>query len=194
MDRIKIFIHEIFKKCCDLGISDMNNEVEEKTAKWFNGMPEEVLNSMEIDQISGMVLSMIVPITDKLYSFDMEVIELGNMYTSFLHGISSIIKNEMKIEDIVEDTSQVDYESGSGKQLVYFKCNGQQYKFEASVHYDWFDATIIPFVNQILENLGYKKRLLVTGDGMQECILFYNTEEWADKFHQIMGYPLEQPK
>lgn len=50
-----------------------------------------------------------------VYSFDMEVSNTDSMYTDFLTGVSSLAPEELAFTNIQEDTSQVDWEKGTGK-------------------------------------------------------------------------------
>lgn len=169
----------------------------------FHETPEEILESMDATQIYGMIFDYIgggkydydtwdwTPSSDKIYSFDTEAFNIDKMYTFFLTGISTITSNDIKIDNIIEDTSQVDYESGTGKQIISFQCNGKHYQFEANVYYDWFDTEMITYMKSVIEEQGTGKHLWVTSDGYQNCIVFYETEEWANKFSSYTGYILE---
>ena len=48
---------------------------------------------------------------------------------------------------------------------------------------DWFDMKMIGYINKILQENNSNKFLYFTSDGWQNCILFYNTEKWAEKFN-----------
>ena len=61
--------------------------------------------------------------------------------------------------------------------------NSKEYKYIAKVKNDWFDMKMIGYINKILQENNCKKFLYVSNDGWQNCILFYNTEEWSEKFN-----------
>lgn len=127
------------------------------------------------------------PVSDQVYAFDCEMWNLDTMYTEVLNGIIAISGGEYAITDIVEDTDQVDYENNEGVQILSFKYNGVPYTFEAEVNYDWMDISFLDFMNQVLEEQGNPKRILVAGDGGQGCILLYNTPEWCAQLEAITG-------
>lgn len=122
-----------------------------------------------------------------VYAFDTEVGDIGQMYTLFLQGITSINQNEFVISDITEDQSQVDWEAGTGNIVVQFQYNGQPCQFQTEMYHDWFDAKAISQMNQILAEQGNPKRLYFMTDGYQECIIFYQTPAWAKQFAERTG-------
>ncbi len=80
--------------------------------------------------------------------------------------------------------------AGSGVQVLRFRCNGNPYEFRAEAYYDWMDMRVVDFMNGVLETEQAEKRLWVSSDGYQGCIIFFNTKEWAKEFRRIMGYGL----
>ncbi len=127
------------------------------------------------------------PVSDQVYAFDCEMWDISSMYTEVLNGIISISGGEFTITDIEENTDQVDYENNTGVQLLSFRYNGVPYTFEAEVNYDWLDLDFLEFMNQVLVEQGNPKRILVTGDGGQGCILLYNTPEWGRQLDALTG-------
>lgn len=204
MDNIESFVHNNYKKFCELDIAIEGNEIEEKMITSLKWMPQDMLNDMEENQIIAMLLadlgsikyyedsSEIIYRSDKVYAFDVEFYDIDEMYTTFFKGIESIFQGDIKINDIKEQMIEFDEISGKGKKKVDFKLNGHNYEYIAHVDNDWFDSNILTFLSKALEKEKPDKELLVTSDGMQECILFYNTKEWAEKFNNVMGYPLEK--
>lgn len=127
------------------------------------------------------------PMSDQVYAFDCEMWDLSNMYTEVLNGIISISGGEYEITDIEESTDLVDYDNNDGVQLLSFKYNGVPYTFEAEVNYDWLDLGFLDFMNQVFKEQGNPKRLLITSDGGQGCILLYNTPEWGRQLDALTG-------
>lgn len=199
----KNYIYECLDKLNKLGIN-FNNKTKDEITNSILKMPSDMLSDMENDQILGLVLDDIGFVkydddkneyemtSNQVYSFDMEVFDISTMYKVFLDIINIITNNELKISDIVEDISNIDFENNSGIHIVNFKCMDKYYKYESQVNYDWFDVNIINFINEILENNNSNKYLYVTSDLGQNCILFYNTEDWANEFNNAFDLKVEK--
>lgn len=150
-------------------------------------MPEDILYDLGNSQILGIILDYIGEYKLSAYSFDMEVFDTNSMYTKFLNNINLLTNHELKIEVIKETTSNVNCYEGTGRQIIEFKIFDKEYKFEAKVNYDWFDINIISCINKIIEENGLNKYLYTTSDGWQNCIVFYNTDEWTKKYNYIFS-------
>lgn len=184
----------------ELGITPISEELITQIEKSFYNMPDEVKDSLNV---TAMLLSCIgsgsfdmkekawVPTSDMVYSFDVESFDFTGMYTHFLQGIIAISNNEFEITQIKEDTSGVDFNSGSGIQIIQFCYNGTPYSYKARAMYDWFDEGMLEFMNQVLENEKNPKRLYFMSDGYQECIVFYCTQFWAKRFEKATGCSLQ---
>lgn len=122
------------------------------------------------------------PTSDKVYSFDMEAFDVGNMYAILFQGIESISKNSMIFTDVVQDDGQGYYD-----RKVSFRINGQQYEFKAEFGGDWYDAAILDYLNQILAENGSSRQLYFMNDGYQQIIVFYCDAEWAKQFTERTG-------
>ena len=158
-------------------------------------MPSDMLNDMENSQILGLVLDNIGRaeynvenkeyklFSNNVYSFDTEVIDIDMMYTIFLNLVNKLSNDELRITDIIEDNSSINYEQWTGEKIVSFKLNSKEYKYIAKLKNDWFDMEMIGYINKILQENNSNKFLYFTSDGWQNCILFYNTEKWAEKFN-----------
>ena len=151
---------------------------------------------MEEEQLIGMILSSAWRYDEEresagIYSFDVECDEIELMYTVFLQNIERIAKGDLAITDIEEEVDEEVLERGSGKKAVRFCCNGTAYQYDAEVNYDWFDAGMLDFIGQVVQEQHTGSHLYVTGDGYQECIILYRTEEWAQQFAQAFGVELE---
>lgn len=200
---VEIMIHENITKLKELGIDATS--VEEKITESLTSMPTEILESMAPEQINGMILTYISALLydddtaaqpsepRQFFSFDVECMDLEHMYTNFLNSVSEIVGEDLAITDIEEDTSKVDYESGTGVQTVTFNCNGKSYQYDAVVYNDWFDVKMLTFMSKVISEQNTGKNLYVTSDGYQECIVFYQTEFWAARYKKLMGNTLEQP-
>ncbi len=196
---IATFITDTIKKIETLGIRTPENVDLNAAAEGILGMPEEILEAMEPGQIIGMLFAAIghgiydytdwswQPSSDQVYSFDVEAFDCSNMYTAFLQGISAITRGDLEFTDVTEDCSKVDYEKGCGIQTIRFQCNGQAYQYDAAVNYDWFDTGMLYFINRMIKEMHTGKSLYAVSDGYQCCILFYQTEEWSERFQQLFG-------
>ena len=184
----------------ELGLSDVSEDIVELTKKTLENMPPEVVESM--NPITMLLMysahgnydfdtGVWTPNSSQVYSFDVEVFDIENMYSLFFQGITSINGSEFEISNVVEDMSNVNLEIGQGKRIVSFLYNGQEQLFIANDNTDWFDVKIIGFMNGILEQNGSKKKLYGFSDGYQECIIFYCTKEWAREFTVKTGCALE---
>ncbi len=191
--KIQKYIETIFKKMKLLDITITEQE-KQNIINNILKMPSDMLSDMEKDQILGLVLDNIGRaeynienkeyklLSKNVYSFDTEIMDIDTMYTIFLNFINKLSNNELKITDIIEDNN-IDHEQGTGEKIISFKMNNKEYKYVANMKNDWFDIKIIGYINKILQENKSQKFLYTSSDGWQNCILFYNTEEWAKKFN-----------
>lgn len=202
-ENVSALVHESIDKLSRLGIEGADTAMEWQIRDSYQEYPGELMMDLELYEVNGRVLSFIgmgdydydtyewSPTSSQVYSFDVEVFDISMMYTLFLQGVASIAGDDVAFTNIEEDTSGVNYEDGSGVQILRFHCNGRAYEFHADVNNDWFDVEMIDFMNDVLQKEGLEKKLLLTSDGYQQCILFYNTPRWAEYFKELMGYGLE---
>jgi hypothetical protein len=186
-----------------LGLVDDVTSSYDTLMAGFTGLPEGILENFDETNIVGMILATIghgetdfddgtfTPSQDKIYCFDVEVFPMERMYARFIDGIASIAGDDVQFANVTEDMSGVDWEAGTGTWILSFECNGKPYVFSAKMNGDWFDTGVIAFMNTIFKEQEVKGRLWATSDGMQECILFYNDENWAKEYERIMGYELQ---
>lgn len=196
---MRAYIHDCLEKLKILGIDVM--EQEAILTQSVLRMPEDMLKDMEDEQILGLLLNFIgVGVhdeenqrSDQLYSFDMEVFEIHHMYINFLKELSGILKGELVFTEVEEDDSKADMESGTGILTIRFRCNGTAYAYDAKFYYDWFDPKMLSFLNRVINQQNTGKSLYITSDGFQNCIVFYQTKEWAEKFQDLLGIRLDRP-
>ncbi len=198
---LETFIHNSLENLQELGIDV--TEAQEDITDQFLSMPEEILRGMDanMEWTVGMLLSWIesghFPGTEQaageIYSFDLEVPDIQQMYTSFLEGVVRISGGELEVTDIEEEISDEVLERGTGTEIVRFCCNGKDYTYKAKYQHDWFDTGMLTFMNKVLKEQDTGSYLYVTSDGFQECIVFYCTQEWAEQFHSLLGVKLERP-
>lgn len=196
VDSNQMTFQEVANILKELGIHGITDEAIRHLEDTWNIMPPEVLDSMNK---TAMLLTILgrgsydyntgiwTPKSSQVYSFD---VEGHDRYTIFLQGILSISNNEFEITQILEDTSQVDYNQGTGMQTISFYYNGNPYMCEVEVNHDWFNEKILYFMNEVFEKEKNLKQLFFMGDGYQECIVFYCTEGWAQLFTKKTGCPL----
>lgn len=185
---------EVFSR---YGIQGASPQLTEELEQSFSDLPPEVLLS------KGAVLLTALgeggydadamawaPSQNGVYAFDMEVSDVGGMYARFLAGVSALAPDELAFENIREDKSKVDWENGTGKRTVTFEWQGEEFTLEAEMQSDWFDLRAANQLNKIIRRHTNGKQLFFTGDGYQECIVFYRDKEWADAFEAETGLEL----
>ncbi len=198
-----ITVHETIAALKELGIDATS--VEDEITDSLASFPAEVMEAMDTSQLSGLILTYIdwllyqdeaaKPAAGprQFFCFDMECMELDTMYTTFVQSVAEIAGDDLVFTDIAEDTSQVDYDSGTGIQTISFCCNGKAYQYNASVYNDWFDVGMLTFMNDVISEQSDDRHLYVTSDGYQECIVFCRTEDWVSQLKKTTGIILEQP-
>jgi len=130
------------------------------------------------------------PATSGVYTFDAEFFEVGSMYTQFLQGVEAMSRGELVFENIIEDDSHVDFESGSGYKTVTFAYAGKTYSQHPEMVYDWFDTNFANALAKIVEDSPGEKRLYFYFDGFQMISVFYADAAWAKAFENATGYQL----
>ena len=119
------------------------------------------------------------PKNKTVYSFDMEVFDVSNMYTDFLNGVKYIGDGDLDFTNIKES-------DGALGKHVTFDWDGESYELNLRENTDWFDMHAVEQLNKLIDKKGMKKRLYFTTDEYQEAIIFYRDKEWADKFEKMM--------
>lgn len=198
-----ITVHETIAALKELGIDATS--VEDEITNSLASFPAEVMEAMDTSQLNGLILTYIdwllyqdgtaKPAVGprQFFCFDMECMELDTMYTTFVQSVAEIAGDDLVFTDIAEDTSQVDYDSGTGIQTISFCCNGKAYQYNASVYNDWFDVGMLAFMNDVISEQSDDRQLYVTSDGYQECIVFCRTGDWVSQLKKTTGIILEQP-
>ena len=105
------------------------------------------------------------------------------MYSNFIKGLQTIPKGELVFSDVVQDDSDVDWDTPDGIIHVSYRLNGVPCSFDAQFMGDWMDTSFQDAVNRELEKLGIQKRFYAT-EGMQGNTLFFCTETWARKLEE----------
>lgn len=182
---------EIFEK---YGIKGTTVQMLEKMEQGYQEMPPEIIFNKAASLLTALGQGNYdfnnmtwFPYKNGVFSFDMEIFNQEKMYTDFLIGISSLDEEELDFKNIREDTSQVNWEKGTGRRTVSFEWKGERYLLEAEVKHDWIDLHVANQLNQIIKQQENGKQLFFTSDGYQECIVFYRNREWADKFQRETG-------
>lgn len=182
-----------------LGINNITEKMLDELENCWNQFPIEVLNSMNK---MALLLTSVgcgkynlntgkwMPSSNKVYSFDLEALDIEGMYILLLSRIATISNNELEFSNINEHTSDINYQQGTGTKLITFVLNGKKYIFEAKCNYDWYDIEILDYINQILKEENNSKQLYFMNDGYQECIIFYCTEDWSRLFENKTGCKL----
>ena len=119
-----------------------------------------------------------IPVSDQVYAFDAEVMDIENMYTVFLTRVNLIIP-DAAIGDIREDMSGLD-ENLEGRRSVTFSLDGREYTWEFESLGDWLNMDIVDRLNGALKEAGCKGRLHVVSDDVDQIVtLVYGDDAWA---------------
>lgn len=190
---------EIVKKLKKFEITGITDELIKKLETDYAELPPEV-EFNKTAHLLGILGNGIfdyskatwTPTENGVYSFDVEIYNVDTMYTNFLIGVSSLNKEELNFQNISEDTSEVNWEKGTGKRTVSFEWKGKRYSLEAEVQGDWFDLNVANELNKIIMENTTDKQLFFANDGFQECIVFYRNKDWANSFEKETGLSLSE--
>ena len=189
----KLNIHNYIGACLqdlkELGI-DVTAQAEEIENNILQ-MPSDMLADWEKEEIAGMMFDIMK--SEQVYSFDVEADAPGDMYRPFLEKIEALTKGDLAFRDIREVVDEKTFEAGEGDCSLSFSCNGKSYEYTLRFEYDWFDTEILSYLNAILEDEQPENALYAGSDGWQNCIVFYNTGEWARQFNEKMDLQIEKP-
>ena len=179
---------------------DIDDKALQQAEDNWNSMPKEVIEN--IDKVA-LALSytgngsynydngIFTPSSDKIFTFDPELYNPDGMFEFFVTGITSINGGDFEISDVWKETvSDNDIESGIYKRNIRFKFNGNEYSYECSIYYDWFDFGIINRINEIIKEEGLQKRIYSVRDA-DVAELLYRTPEWAEEFTSRTGSVLD---
>lgn len=130
------------------------------------------------------------PSSETVMCLDMELFGGETLYSSFFEGLNRICSGEFVFTDIREDYSDANLETGEGVIGLEFLVNGASYACSAVMMQDWFDMAVFDAVSDIAVDPDSGRRLYAMYDGMQGLIILYNTPEWAQRFEEATGCPL----
>ena len=130
------------------------------------------------------------PSLKTVYAFDLEVYGIGQMYALFLQGIMSLGQGELVLQNVVKDQSAVDWQAGTGTIAIDFAYNGLPERLILACQQDWFGLDAIRQMNRLFAERGNPKRRYYLTDGYLECLIFYNTPQWAERFAQCTRHIL----
>lgn len=131
------------------------------------------------------------PSSSGVYWFDTEVFDVSCMYTNFLRGISALDPEELNFTNIQEDTSDVDWQTGSGTYHISFDWNGSTYHLEGKANYDWFDLRVAQELAKIIRQQSGDAQLYFASDDLMSILVFYRSEAWVKKFESATGLDLQ---
>ena len=190
--KVMLLVHESLAKLKKMNIDYLS--LENELVSKILSMPNDLLSDMSNSQIIGLVFTMIGDIEiflpsvipeehgNRLFSFDMEVDDIDNMYAIFINRLNKLTKGTIVLSDVLEKrtilTNETIYRS------VHFTYAGREYEFISKSNNDWFDIDLLLFINQILKKNSSEKSFYATGDHGQSLIIFYSTDEWAEEFNR----------
>ena len=122
--------------------------------------------------------------SDEVFWFDFEGWDISTDYITVLEGMLALAPQSAisSVTNIGEDTTDVDWDKGSGSIEVSLEWNGQEYSWDMDMYYDWIDEDVLKILNSLLEQTDEEERFYVTGDDGQGAIVFYCSKEWAEEF------------
>lgn len=127
--------------------------------------------------------------SDEVFWFDFEGWDISTDYIMVLEGMLALAPGSAisGVTNISEDTTDVDWDKGSGSIEVSLEWNGQEYSWKMDMYYDWIDESVLGILNSLLEQTDEEERFYVTGDNGQGAIVFYCSKEWAEEFEKATG-------
>lgn len=128
------------------------------------------------------------PASSGVYAFDLEVFDVGNMYTDFLRGVEALSGGELVFTDVVEDETHVNLDEGTGWKEITFTFNGQTHTIRAEMMSDWFDPSFADAIAELTADAD--KQLRFHFDGYQMACVFWCDDAWAREFTRATGLAL----
>ena len=129
----------------------------------------------------------------EVFWFDFEGWDICTDYIRVLEGMQKLSAGSIldDVENIREDTENINWEMGTGTITVSLEWNGQEHSWKMDVQSDWIDAEVLGIYNGLLEKEGVSERFYMTGDDGQGAFVFYCTGEWASAFEKATGLDME---
>ena len=129
----------------------------------------------------------------EVFWFDFEGWDIDTDYIRVLEGMQKLSAGSIldDVENIREDTGNINWEMGTGTITVSLEWNGQEHSWKMDVENDWIDAEVLGIYNGLLEKEGVSERFYMTGDDGQGAFVFYCTGEWASAFEDATGLDME---
>lgn len=136
----------------------------------------------------------LVGYSEEVFWFDFEGYDISTDYIDVLNGMKALAQGSCldRVENIEENTENMDWEKGRGTITVSLTRDGQVYAYDMEVYYDWIDDKVLGVFNDWLEQEESEEYFYVTGDNGQGAIVFFCTAKWADQFTAATGLQLER--
>lgn len=141
----------------ELGMDIQNSE--EELLDMILGLPGDMLEEMLPECVVGTMFDYMK--SNQMFSFDTEAFNVGRMYADFLEKVAAISHGELTFTQIEEIQ-----------------------KAEKTIDSYGFDTGVLPFINQVIQEQDTGKALYCTGDGAQNLIVFYVSDDWAERFNE----------
>lgn len=121
--------------------------------------------------------------SSQVLSLEAEVSEVSALYRNLLSRLCALTDGEVVLEEVWEDGGKADREASGGTWQVGFTLHGHPYSYDAAFLGNWLDLDLLPFLNQVLEAEGFRKRFITVDDArLSDLLVFYRTPEWARFF------------
>lgn len=191
---------EIAEKLKPLGITgatpEMQEELDEFYSEYYTGINADYYNKAT-DLLAWVGMGTYddntwewTPASNGVYWLDMEVWDIGCMYTDFLRGISALNPDELSFSEITEDHSGVDYENWTGTVHLSFRLNDQAHEMNIAFDGDWISLDALSEIAEIVQAESSESKLYFASDEGQGILVFYRTPDWAEEFAEITRIPL----
>lgn len=191
---------EIAEKLEPFGISgataEMQQELDEYYGHYYTGMNAAYYNKAT-DLLAELGAGTYdettwewTPSSNGVYRLDMEVWDVGCMYTDFLTGISALNPDELLFTDIIEDHSMVDYKNQTGTIHLRFRLNEKLHEITIPFSGDWISLDALSDIAQIVQSENNENSLFFASDEGQGLLVFYRSQKWAEEFTKISRIPL----
>lgn len=136
----------------------------------------------------------IIGYSEEVFWFDFEGWDIETDYIHILEGMAALAKGSAidQVDNIRVDTTEVDWEEGSGTLTVLLDYNGKTLSYPMDVYYDWIDEDVLSIYNDLLQDTDSAERFYAIGDGGQGAIIFFCNDEWAKKFEKMTNITPEK--
>ena len=129
----------------------------------------------------------IMPITDSVYAFDMEMTWVNEGYELVLDAVKRLSGGNVDIRNINIVIDDATAEAGWGTIPITFEMNGELCSYTARLDTDWMDPGFLDFINEKVKGIGDDRQLWFATDNGQGLVMFYRDKAWVNQFSAATG-------